>query len=284
MSVVTFWSNGKEQTGKTLSIAAIATYMAIEHEMKILVISTTDKDDTLENCFIERTRRQKQGFSLFAPKPGEFAPRTSGADMQNGMAGLIKIARSNKIAPDVIRNYTKVIFKTFEILFSANTPGENVASYFPDIINAANQYYDLVLVDLDANIDDATQRQIMQNSNLIIANVNQKISSVEEFAEQRKENDILSSKKTLIMMGKYDKFSKYTTKNVARMIGVKERDVLAIPYNTLYFEAAEEAEVPNLFLRIRNIGQDDRNYVFIENVKRSMDTILYKIQELQMNI
>ena len=31
MSIVTFWNSGREQTGKTLSIAAIATYMAIEH-------------------------------------------------------------------------------------------------------------------------------------------------------------------------------------------------------------------------------------------------------------
>ena len=26
MSIVTFWNSGKEQTGKTLSIAAISTY------------------------------------------------------------------------------------------------------------------------------------------------------------------------------------------------------------------------------------------------------------------
>ena len=42
MSVVTFWNNGKEQTGKTLAIVAITTYMAIEHNYKILVISTQE--------------------------------------------------------------------------------------------------------------------------------------------------------------------------------------------------------------------------------------------------
>ena len=40
MSVITFWNNGKEQTGKTLSITAITTHMSIEHNYKILVIST----------------------------------------------------------------------------------------------------------------------------------------------------------------------------------------------------------------------------------------------------
>ena len=52
MSIVTFINNGKEQTGKTLSIAAIATHMAIEHNMKILLISTAYNDSTLSNCFI----------------------------------------------------------------------------------------------------------------------------------------------------------------------------------------------------------------------------------------
>ena len=39
MSIVTFWNNGNQETGKTLSIAAISTYMAIEHNYRILVIS-----------------------------------------------------------------------------------------------------------------------------------------------------------------------------------------------------------------------------------------------------
>lgn len=51
MSVVTFWSDGREQTGKTLSIAAISTYMAVEHNYRILIISTGYRDDTLISAF-----------------------------------------------------------------------------------------------------------------------------------------------------------------------------------------------------------------------------------------
>ena len=45
MSIVTFCNSSIEQTGKTMSIAAIATYMAIEHNYRILVISTTNRED-----------------------------------------------------------------------------------------------------------------------------------------------------------------------------------------------------------------------------------------------
>ena len=37
MSIITFWSEGKEETAKTLSLSAIATFMAIEHNCKILI-------------------------------------------------------------------------------------------------------------------------------------------------------------------------------------------------------------------------------------------------------
>ena len=51
MSIVTFWNNGKEHTGKTLAMAAVATYMGVEHNTRVLVISTSLNDDTLKNCF-----------------------------------------------------------------------------------------------------------------------------------------------------------------------------------------------------------------------------------------
>ena len=48
MSIVTFCNSSLEQTGKTMSIAAIATYMSIEHNYRILVVSTTNREDALK--------------------------------------------------------------------------------------------------------------------------------------------------------------------------------------------------------------------------------------------
>ncbi len=51
MAIITFWSNGKEETAKTLSISAIATYMAIEKNYRMLLMSTNYNDSTLETCY-----------------------------------------------------------------------------------------------------------------------------------------------------------------------------------------------------------------------------------------
>ena len=58
MSIVTFYNSSIEQTGKTMSIAAIATYMAIEHNYRILVVSTTNRDDSLKRCFWEEKKKR----------------------------------------------------------------------------------------------------------------------------------------------------------------------------------------------------------------------------------
>ena len=49
MSIITFVSEDIKETGQTISISAIATAMAIEHNYRILLFSTEFIDKTLEN-------------------------------------------------------------------------------------------------------------------------------------------------------------------------------------------------------------------------------------------
>ena len=86
------------------------------------------------------------------------------------------------------------------------------------------------------------------------------------------------------MIGRYDKFSKYNAKNITRYLGEKNK-IQTIPYNTLFFEAAEEAGIPDLFLRFKkSIDPEDRNAFFIEEVKRATENIMYRLQDLQVKV
>ena len=200
--------------------------------------------------------------------------------------GLAKVAKSNKVTPETIKNYTRAIFKdSLEILLSGTTENKiELDEYYPDVIRQANNYYDFVFVDLDSNINESIQNQILKMSNLIIANINQKLSSVDRFIEDRKNNELIGSDKTMVLIGRYDKFSKYSAKNIARYVGIRHVPI-TIPYNTLFYDYSEEAQIPELFLnfaKTKNMDKDDRNYTFIEEVKRAQKAILYRIQELQM--
>ena len=257
MSIVTFWNSGKEQTGKTLSIAAIATYMAIEHNYRILIVSTGEGDTTLDRCFWEERK-------------------------------VKRIMKSNKLEPENITNYTKIVFKDrLEILQTYKGNQESYKEFskmYVDIINLANNYYDLVLVDLDTQIDETTTTQILDNSNLIVVNLSQRLASINKFIKLKEQNPVFNTKKALLLIGRYDKFSKYSIKNISRYMNEKNK-VSTIPYNTLFFEAAEEAKVPDLFLRLRKtVDEDDRNGFFIAEVGRTVENIIYRLQDLQMKM
>ena len=58
MSIVTFWNEDREQTGKTLTSVAVATRMAIARNYKILLLSTSFQDPTLRNCFFEKRKNR----------------------------------------------------------------------------------------------------------------------------------------------------------------------------------------------------------------------------------
>lgn len=112
MSIITFWSNGKEETAKTLSIAAIATNIAMERNFKILIVPTNYNDDTLELCFWEK-EEERRGLNIFNGVKN---------DLTAGIEGLARAITSNKATPEIIKNYTKIVFRDrLEILPSIRT-------------------------------------------------------------------------------------------------------------------------------------------------------------------
>ena len=102
--------------------------------------------------------------------------------------------------------------------------------------------------------------------------------------ELKDQDQTVNSLKSLLLIGRYDRSSKYNSKNITRYLGEKNQ-VLTIPYNTLFFEAAQEAGVPDLFLKFRrNLDSEDRNAFFIAEVKRAAENIVYRLQDLQMRM
>lgn len=283
MSVITFVNNIEEETGKTMSLVAIATHMAIDYNNRILIISTTNKEDKIKNCYFEEQQVKKIRLGIF----GE---NKSTIESESGIEGIAKIARSNKLTPEMITNYTRVVFKDrLEVIFGAEKKenkniGENekeISEEYIELINVATMYYDKVFVDLDNNLSNEIRQKIIDMSDLVILNTSQNYRSLKKLKESKEKNELLKSPKTLILIGRYDKYSKYNSKNITRYLEEKNQ-VLTVPYNTLYFEATNEAGVPDLFLRFKKLlDSDDRNAIFIEEIKRAAENITYRLQELQ---
>ncbi len=278
MAIVAFWSDEKRETGQTLSMVALSTYMAIEHNFKILNVSTNFKDDTLEKCY---WNLQKE--TSFIKKITESEQVVS---LEAGIEGLVKIIKSNKTTPNIVSNYSKVIFNDrLDILCAPTTKVYSeyleIAKMYPDILQVANRSYDLVFVDISKKMDEQEANHILEIADVIIVNITQKLQIIDEFYTLKEENNFFKNNNVLLNIGRYDRFSKYNVKNISRYLRMKN-DVLAIPYNTLFFESCSEGKVAEFFLRLRNADTEDRNGVLIQEVDRMSKVLLSKIQELRL--
>lgn len=287
MSIVAFWNNDKEKTGTTLSAVATATRMAIERNFKVLLISTNYRDDTVRNCFFENNTQKNQGM---------FGVRQNNIGSENGLEGLARLIKTSKVAPTSITNYTRVILRDrLEILTGFTGSGGNseesklqeyreTSKTFPELIKVANMYYDMVIVDVDNHLNKEVKNEIIETANVNLLVISQKLSEINTYEELKRENPTIIGLNCIPVIGRYDRFSKYNKKNVMRYLKEK-REIGVIPYNTLYFEAAEEANVVELFLRLRNVKDaNDTNYFFMKETQRLIDNIIARIQELQMKM
>ena len=287
MSIVTFWNDDREQSGKTLTSVAVATRMAIERNYKILLISTSFLDPTIKNCFWGN--EVSRNLKLFGGKLNNIA-------VENGIEGLSKLIAANKLTPDVITDYTKVIFKgRLEVLNGFNgmkdademtniKTYEKIAEGYVDLIRTANQYYDMVLVDLDKTIFAEIREKILEISNLNVMVFSQKKESLDRYIKYKENASSGELNKLVPVIGKYMDQSKYNLKNIMKYIG-ERKEINVVPFNMLYFEAAEEAMVTDLFLRLKNVKDtSDENYIFMQDVLNLTDKIIKRLQELQMKM
>lgn len=284
MSIITLWNSDRDQSGVTISTVAIATKMAIERNLRVLIISTAYNDLTIKNCFWKDNsvkKRIMQGKSIA---------------VENGVEGLSRLITSNKIEPSSITDYTHVIFKnTLEILDgyvgnSEKTNEQNIIDYknvsqvYPALITSANQYYDMVFVDLSRELDEKIQDEILEMSNLNIYIATQKITSLDKYLEMRNQKTMLKGPKNIIIVGRYNGHTKFNRNNLQKYLGEK-KELMVVPYNTLLFEAAEETTVVDMFLRLSRIKDtSDTNYIFMEEIRKIVDKIIERLKELQVRM
>ena len=284
MSIVTLWSCDKKTNGQSLSTVAIATKMAIERNLKILLVSTSVNDSTIKNCFWTNNQKNK------------IVGGNAGLEVETGIEGLMRLIYSNKLEPEIISDYSQAILKgRFEVLsgytaLADATSVQNVELYkeiyqnYCKILQIADKYYDIVLVDLDGRLNFEIKNQVLAVSDLNLYVTSQKISDIERYIDLKNKNKDLNTLKNSIVIARYDSESKYNKKNLSKYLNEKG-ELLVIPYNTLFFEAAEEANVMDLFLKLSNIKDTtDNNYIFMKEVQKVAEFIINRLQELQMRM
>lgn len=279
MSVITFWNNSKRgNIGQTASMIATATSMAIEHNYKVLVISTQLNDFDLEKAY---GKYESGTMKFLGIKESKF---------DSGIEGVMKLASSGKLTPELINNYTKIVLKgnRLEVLSGKKENEDDETEKFdfnkyPEIIKIANRYYDMVFVDLDRGLQNDMIKKVLEVSNIIIWNMEQKFEIVEEIINFQKEDKLLSKNNVLYLFNKYEKNSKYNVKNIVRNSSMKKK-IFTIPYDIMFGDTIQDGTIDQWFLnpKIRRATIEEEHGFFISEINKLTEGIIYKLQELHM--
>lgn len=101
------------------------------------------------------------------------------ADLATGTTGVAKAILSNKTSPEIIKYYTKTIYKDrLELLTEDNITQEdyqNQRRTYKEIAKIANRYYNLVLVDISGSPEESITRSILEESDIVVVNLPQNI-------------------------------------------------------------------------------------------------------------
>ena len=143
MPVITFWSELKKETGQTTTAIALAIQMAIQHNQKILLL-TTQNNNEIESAFWDNAKSKKNTLAFLGDRKR--------IDLESGIAGIEKAMLSKKLTPELIKNYTKIVFKENKLeLISGFDKDETEymksRQIYPQLIQLAIQFYDYVVVD-----------------------------------------------------------------------------------------------------------------------------------------
>lgn len=272
MPITTFWSNNKETIGQTVSAASMATEMAIEHNYRVLLISADFNNTTMLDCFGAQ-ESNKEILKGLIRKPQ--------INLDSGINGLLKMASSNRVTPEIIHDYTKIVYENrLEVLYSPTDINENdkkaTMERMKNIIMNAARYYDQVIVDLRKGLETSEQLEILALSDVIVFNINQRMDRITEALQIKELNGLYD--RVVWNICKYDKNSKCNTKNLLRTV-LKRQTICETPYNTLIYDACGDGKIAEMLLNFRTLRDEDENLTFINRIKELQEAVLLKYQE-----
>lgn len=273
MAIVSFWSSRKKETNQSISAISSALQMGIDRNLKILLIDTAFADDTYDKCFNQE-------------ESNEFVKNLNRGklDISSGVEGLVLAVTSNKSSPEIIQNYTQPILKgRLDLLAGMATKNKDQyrAAYvnYPDIVEMADKYYDLVIVDLAKGYGDKVVTKILAMSDLIVVTFDQDKELIYEFEKLWGRDPLFSPKERVIpLLTKEDRFSIYNNNNVARRIKMFP-GMPSIIYNTQLMEAVQIGEAARFFINLNIASDTSRNKLFLDVVADLNMLLIDRIQQ-----
>jgi len=240
MSTITFWSPFAG-TGCTSSTLISAYVMALHYRTRVLLVNTGLVGTGTEAALLSNEKDSTD--SVFSFEEG-------------GWDAVERLHSSGSLNKHNLRDYTKPLLKERldfltgrmnEMDRSPHEHGEAVKK----LLNVANEYYDLVLLDADyAGVDSQLK---LQQADYVVIIIDQNMRNLELFFEEILP-ERMNKQNMHVVINKYDPQSRATLSNIRRRFRYKGT-ISVIPYTTGYLDAMNRQDVAK-YLQLESLSEN----------------------------
>ena len=142
--------------------------------------------------------------------------------------------------------------------------------------------YDMVLVDLSNKVSEENTKKLLDISSLVVVGLNQNTKSMVNFETLKKEDEFYRRKNVLLLIGKYNFRSRFTSKNMGRFLKEKNAPIV-VPYNILFADNCSEGKILDYFLAMQ-VSENKRNDFFCNQIRDAVEKIDYLRQSYEFGL
>lgn len=254
---IVFWSPVSGLAGTTSNLTAVAALLGMEYTARSVLFGHSPSSFTA----------LEQGFSRRAWENGDML---SGTDM--GVDALLRLVQNHKLQPAKIYNYTLPLLKDrLDMLPGSQRTDESFMiagmPWLSTMLDMAKRAYDLVLVDGGYGARSAWTVALLQEADVLVICLPQNKLVLQQFFGHSGMQELLESKKHVLVFGQYDRHSALTAKNLLRPLGKQHHTVYSISYNTRWLDDRQNGDALRYFFRNRHVGKEHENLNYVKEVR-----------------
>lgn len=237
MSTVMFWSPQAGHGKNSSNTALVTLTAALQYRLRILVCHNQVQGESIESGLMAQGALSSTAYQ----------------ESDIGIDSVQRLLSSRKLNKKNISDYTIPLLKDRLDLL----PGTMIQSEFSlaeedqkwqDILAIANEYYDLVFVDIGSGMDKV---ELLKHADSVVVNMSQNMNHLQSFFTNLNQWSNIHQRPWTMVLGAYDPDAKCTVSNIRRKFGLKQ-NIFAIE-NDAEFRDAWNMQTLLPFVR-RNLG------------------------------
>lgn len=245
------------QTGTTSNMAAIASYIALQHPYKLVLMQSQFTKNYMEESLYHGER--------FEENPGQ----------ENGMDAMFRMMKSEPITKDMIDSCSIQLYRNRFYLLPPTIQQDssmyemNITPILVYCMNAVNLYYDVVFLDA-GTIQDWQKNRLLESADLVVMNLSQNEHALKSCFSM----EFCQRKNLFFLIGNYDPVSKYNLVYLCKRYKIPLGRVGVLPYNSMFRDSYSDGQIVKFMSQIIESTKDEMNYYFITEVAKTAQKMM----------